>query len=89
MDSILKKMGITHTEAINLFYAQIEIHKGLPFLVSTESRLNLQNASLQEVERRYRDRIMNRETWAAVEEAKQPRRLKSYRGIKQILSAKD
>lgn len=30
---ILKKMGMNHSEAINLFYAQIELLKGLPFNV--------------------------------------------------------
>lgn len=31
VEDILKKLGMNHSEAINLFYAQIELLKGLPF----------------------------------------------------------
>lgn len=30
-ENIFKKLGINHSEAINLFYAQVELRKGLPF----------------------------------------------------------
>lgn len=33
VEEILKKLGLTATEAINLFYYQIKLRKGLPFKV--------------------------------------------------------
>ncbi|PWU07410.1 MAG: type II toxin-antitoxin system antitoxin, RelB/DinJ family [Verrucomicrobia bacterium] len=42
---ILEKLGMNHSEAINLFYAQIELLKGLPFSV------NIPNEKTQKVVR--------------------------------------
>jgi len=28
-----KELGLTATEAINLFYSQVKLHKGLPFKI--------------------------------------------------------
>jgi len=36
---ILKKLGMNHSEAINLFYAQIELLEGLPFNVRIPNEL--------------------------------------------------
>lgn len=33
VEGIFHKLGMTTTEAINLFYRQVKISKGLPFLV--------------------------------------------------------
>ncbi len=33
VDSILKELGLSTSEAINLFYKQIKLRKGLPFQV--------------------------------------------------------
>lgn len=33
VDKILKRLGINHSEAINIFYSLIEEYKGLPFNV--------------------------------------------------------
>ena len=33
VDGVLKKIGITPSQAINMLYAQIELRKGLPFPV--------------------------------------------------------
>ena len=33
VDKLLRRLGMTTTEAINLFYNQIRIRKGLPFAV--------------------------------------------------------
>ncbi len=35
-EKILHKLGLTPSDALNLLLAQIEIRKGLPFLVSTQ-----------------------------------------------------
>ena len=32
-ENVFKKLGLTSTEAINLFYTQVKLHKGLPFEV--------------------------------------------------------
>ncbi len=32
-EKIFKELGLTATEAINLFYRQVKLHKGLPFEV--------------------------------------------------------
>jgi len=32
-ERIFRKLGMTSTEAITLFYAQVHLHKGLPFPV--------------------------------------------------------
>ena len=38
-ESILKKLGITPTEAIRIFYNQISLRKGLPFSVEVPNKL--------------------------------------------------
>ena len=37
-ERILRKLGLTPTEAVNMLLAQIEIRKGLPFEVSIQPR---------------------------------------------------
>ena len=36
MEKILERLGMTSSQAINLFFAQIEQRKGIPFRVSLE-----------------------------------------------------
>ncbi len=38
VEKILNKLGLTQTEAIKLFYKQIELTKGLPFEVKIPNR---------------------------------------------------
>lgn len=38
VDELLEKMGLTASEAINLFYSQISLRKGLPFDVKIPNR---------------------------------------------------
>jgi addiction module RelB/DinJ family antitoxin len=33
-ESVLRKLGVTPAQAINMLYAQIELRKGLPFMVT-------------------------------------------------------
>ena len=42
VEKILKKLGITSTEAINLFYRQIQLRKGLPFDVRIPNKTTLE-----------------------------------------------
>jgi len=37
-EKILKKLGLSTTEAINLFLSQIRLHKGLPFDVKIPNK---------------------------------------------------
>ncbi len=39
VESILKKLGLSTSEAINLFYKQIKLRKGLPFQVVVPNEL--------------------------------------------------
>ncbi len=38
VQKILDKLGISQTEAINMFYSQIELNQGLPFEVKIPNR---------------------------------------------------
>lgn len=62
--------------AINLFLGQVCIQKGIPFALTTRPHLDLGNATLEEIEERYAERIPNAETAAALSE-KPARRHKS------------
>lgn len=42
VEKILKKLGMTSTEAINLFYRQIQLRKGLPFDVRIPNKATLE-----------------------------------------------
>lgn len=41
-EKILKKLGLSTTEAINLFFAQIRLRKGLPFDVKIPNKTTLE-----------------------------------------------
>ena len=38
---ILKKIGLSATEAITLFYSQVRLHKGIPFPVKIPNKTTL------------------------------------------------
>lgn len=40
-EKILKKLGLTSTEAITMFYTQIKLYKGLPFDVRIPNKTTL------------------------------------------------
>ena len=42
VSQILNKLGLSHSEAINLFYAQVELQKGLPFVINVPNALTSQ-----------------------------------------------
>ena len=41
MERILERLGMTSTQAVNLFFAQIEQRKGIPFPVSLEDNADI------------------------------------------------
>jgi addiction module RelB/DinJ family antitoxin len=40
-ESVLRKLGVTPAQAINMLYAQIELRKGLPFMVTERENSDL------------------------------------------------
>ena len=64
VESILKSLGLSATQAINMFYQQIKMHNGIPFEVKIpnaetqrvieESRkgINVEDFSFDELERK-------------------------------------
>ncbi|MDH5718968.1 MAG: type II toxin-antitoxin system RelB/DinJ family antitoxin [Spirochaetia bacterium] len=38
VEKILQKLGLSHSEAINVFYNQLEMHQGLPFSVKIPNK---------------------------------------------------
>jgi DNA-damage-inducible protein J len=48
VETIFHRLGMTTTEAINLFYRQVKVHRGLPFLVripNAETRRTLEKSA--------------------------------------------
>jgi DNA-damage-inducible protein J len=48
VETIFHRLGMTTTEAINLFYRQVKVHRGLPFLVrlpNAETRKTLEKSA--------------------------------------------
>ncbi len=41
VEGILKKLGLTTTEAINLFFSQVKLHKGIPFEIRIPNKTTL------------------------------------------------
>jgi DNA-damage-inducible protein J len=60
-ERIFHKLGMTSTEAINLFYAQVRLIKGLPFLVK------IPNATTLETFRKT-DRGEDRKTFESIDQ---------------------
>ena len=67
-EHVLNELGISTGDAINLFLNQIVIQRGLPFPVTTQQHLNLDNATLEQIQQRYKERIPNTESVAALAE---------------------
>ena len=84
-EAVLARLGISVGDAINLFLSQVGIQKGLPFPVTTRRRLDLGNASLEEIERRYAKRVPNAATRAALNE--DLRKARRYKSADQLIKA--
>jgi len=84
-EAVLAKLGISVGDAINLFLSQVGIQEGIPFPVTTRPRLDLENASLEEIERRYARRIPSAKTRAALNE--DTRKARRYMSADQLLKA--
>jgi addiction module RelB/DinJ family antitoxin len=84
-EAVLAKLGISVGDAINLFLSQVGIQKGIPFPITARPRLDLDNANLEEIERRYAKRIPNAKTRAALNE--DTRKAPRYKTAGQLLKA--
>jgi DNA-damage-inducible protein J len=84
-EAVLSKLGISVSDAISLFLSQVGIQEGIPFPVTARRRMDLGNASLEEIERRYAARIPNAETRAALNE--DTRKARRYKSAGQLLKA--
>lgn len=69
---IFSKLGISAGDAINLFLGQVCIQKAIPFSLTTRPHLDLNHATLEEIEERYAARTPNAKTAAAL--AERPKR---------------
>jgi addiction module RelB/DinJ family antitoxin len=84
-EAVLSKLGLSVGDAINLFLSQVGIQEAIPFPVTTRPRMDLANANLEEIERRYARRIPNAKTRAALNE--DTRKARRYKSADQMLKA--
>jgi addiction module RelB/DinJ family antitoxin len=84
-EAVLAKLGISVGDAINLFLSQVGIQEGIPFPVTARRQLDLGNANIEEIERRYARRVPNATTRAALKE--DTRKARRYKSADQLLKA--
>jgi addiction module RelB/DinJ family antitoxin len=84
-EEVFATLGLSLGDALNLFLAQVSIQKGIPFPLTTRPHLDLENATIEEIEHRYQDRIPNARTRAALREKTSPAR--RHQSTSQLLRA--
>lgn len=84
-EAVLAKLGISLSDAIALFLSQVDIQKAIPFPLTAQPRLDLSNATVEEIERRYARRIPTSETEAAL--AEDTRKARRFKSSSQLLKA--
>jgi len=84
-EAVLAKLGISVGDAINLFLSQVGIQKAIPFPLTARRTLNLENATIEEIERRYVTRAPNARTEAALKE--DTSKARRYKSAGQLLKA--
>ena len=84
-EAVLAKLGISVSDAINLFLSQVGIQKEIPFPLTTRRTLDLSNATQSEIEERYADRVPNAKTKAAL--AENTATARRYKCASQMLKA--
>ena len=84
-EAVFGRLGISMSDAITLFLGQVGIQKAIPFPLTTQPRLDLNNATLEQVERRYARKIPNSQTLAALNEP--PAKARRYKTSKQLLKS--
>ncbi|MEI6416489.1 MAG: type II toxin-antitoxin system RelB/DinJ family antitoxin [Verrucomicrobiota bacterium] len=76
-EEILAKLGLSIGDGINVVLSQICIHQSIPFLLTTRPHLDLSNATIEEIEERYADRILKRTTHLVLQEKVSKKKFKS------------
>ena len=84
-EAVLAELGISVGDAINLFLSQVRIQKGIPFPITARPRLDLANATIEEIGKRYETRTPNAKTRAALGE--DTRKARRYKSADQLLKA--
>ena len=79
VNKILKKLGITPTQAITMYYKQIEREEGIPF------DLKLNNNSFYHTHVDFNDKELMEAIKEAEDIEKHPEKYKHYRTIKELL----
>jgi len=87
-EAVFAKLGLSLGDAITLFLSQVGIQKAIPFPLTAQPRLDLSNATIEEIERRYAGRVPNTETQAALSEnTSKARRHKTSRQLLKALKS--
>jgi|GEM_PF-723255 len=76
-EEVFSKLGLSIGDGINIFLSQVCIHQSIPFSLTTRQHLNLTNATIEQIEERYEDRIPNRTTRKALKEKPLKEKFKS------------
>ena len=84
-EAVCETLGISLSDAVSLFLGQVGIQKAIPFPLTAKPRMDLSNATLKEVERRYADRVPTSETHAALKE--DTRKSRRYKSSTQLLKS--
>ncbi|HLB33661.1 MAG: hypothetical protein A3F67_01545 [Verrucomicrobia bacterium RIFCSPHIGHO2_12_FULL_41_10] len=86
-EEIFSTLGLSIADAIDVFFSQVCIHKSIPFPLTTRPHLDLSNATQEEIEHRYADRIPNKITQRALTEKSSMRGYKSPSEVLKALNA--
>lgn len=68
VESILAQLNLTPTDAIKLFYKQIELHGGLPFELKVPEKKLAERKLFEEIE--IGERSASQHGWMSLEESK-------------------
>jgi DNA-damage-inducible protein J len=67
-EGILSQIGLTSSEAINLFYRQIELNGGLPFELKVPEKVMAEQRLFEELEKG--EQSAQKKGWMSIEESK-------------------
>lgn len=76
-EQIFSQLGLSIGDGINIFLSQVCIHQSIPFSLTTRQHLNLTNATIEQIEKRYEDRVLNSTTQNALKQKSFKEKFKS------------
>lgn len=68
VENIFAQLGLTSTDAIKLFFKQVELNGGLPFEIKIPTQVLAENKLLEELEKGVES--ANKSGWMSLEESK-------------------